>query len=242
MVGNTDITPLPQGSREFQKVNLDTRSRAQSAAVIALLTIFTLTGSVVLAFWAIDLNVHYLRNSSELARIVVGLLALILSLLAGGWLWGAGVAWWTGEKLRRLAAAGAKGWTGMAFLFGLVLEAVNAFQFPISQALRIPGHAVLTASFAMAVFLVVRVTVRKVLAALETGVYESRVDLFSAGAAVLGYVLLDLMMLILGWELGSYHGFGVSVMRAGLTGAAMFGGAVLGWFLADVRANAAETR
>lgn len=211
--------------------------RAKSALIVAVLTTLTLTGSVMLAFLGIDLNGNLLRNSNDITRIVVGITALVLSLLLGGLLWGAGIAWWTGKDVPSLAKAGAKGWTGMAFLFAVLLEVVNGFQTLIGRALRLSPHALLTVSFTVAVILVVWVAVRSLWARLDTPLSTNRVASACAGAAAVGYIIFDWYMQQQGWVLGSYHGIGVSVMvsvmRVGLTGAGLGGGATLGWFLGD---------
>jgi hypothetical protein len=204
---------------------------------IALLSLGTLTGSVFLAFWVIDLNTHFLWKSSDLVRIVVGLIGLFSSLLLGGSLWGVGVAWWIGADVRRLAKAGAKGWTGMAFLFAILLEVVNGTQTWIAEVLNLSPHGVFSFSFVIGVFLVVLVTVRGLWARLDQTITSRRVGLICAGTAALGYVLFDWIMQGLGWDLGTHHGVGVStmvtVMKVNLSGAALFGGAALGWFLGE---------
>lgn len=95
MDGATEPANLDHPNLGTKNRSFDWKNRAKSAFIVALLTTATLTGSVVLAFWAIELNAHYFRNSGDLVRIVGGLSALILSLLLGGWLWGAGVGWWS---------------------------------------------------------------------------------------------------------------------------------------------------
>jgi hypothetical protein len=96
--------------------------------------------------------------------------------------------------------------------------------------LQLSPHAVLTASFAVAVFFVVLVAVRKLWAKIDTAYSSRQIGLACAGGAVIGYVLFDWVMQQQGWVLGSRVSVMVPVMRAGLTGAGLFGGAVLGWF------------
>ncbi len=166
--------------------------------------------------------------------VVVGLLALIAGLLAIGALWGLGIALLNKRHPRRLAAAGAKHWGIPTFVFALLLEGVNAFQNDLSLALNVSRHFIFTISFAFSALVISAVAIRGMVRALGRDDLARRTGIYSGLASAVGFILVDLVMLSQGWELGRWMGgrsIMLTVVFAGNLGAASAGGATMGWVL-----------
>ena len=184
------------------------------------------------------MRVGITRSGLTVEGVVIGLLALIAGLLAIGALWGFGIALLNKRHPRRLAAAGAKHWGIPTFVFALLLEGVNAFQNDLSLALNVSRHFIFTISFAFSALVISAVAIRGMLRALGRDELARRTGIYSGLASAVGFILVDLVMLSQGWELGRWMGgrsIMLTVMFAGNLGAASAGGATMGWVLGGLR-------
>ena len=182
------------------------------------------------------MRVGITRSGLTVEGVVIGLLALIAGLLAIGALWGFGIALLNKRHPRRLAAAGARHWGIPTFIFTLFLESVNAFQNEndLSLAVNVSRHFIFTISFAFSALVISAVAIRGMVRALGRDELARRTGIYSGLASAVGFILVDLVMLSQGWELGRWMGgrsILLTVMFAGNLGAASAGGATMGWLL-----------
>ena len=184
------------------------------------------------------MRVGITRSGLTVEGVVLGLLALIAGLLAIGALWGFGIALLNKRHPRRLAAAGARHWGIPTIIFTLLLEGVNAFQNDLSLALNVSRHFIFTISFAFSALVISAVAIRGMVRALGRDELARRTGIYSGLASAVGFILVDLVMLSQGWELGRWMGgrsIMLTVMFAGNLGAALAGGATMGWLLGGLR-------
>lgn len=209
-----------------RSVNTTTLShrRLSTSIQFSLLTAAALAGGTWLAMSLLRFELG----------ILVGPPLFLGILLALGALWGAGIARVMRQDWKPLALAGARSWGFSAFVFSILLELVNGFQTAIGRVLSLSPHAVFTLSFLISVFMITGIAARSMTKALGRAPSANRVGSVSGLVATLGFLLVDLVMLSRGWELGRWMGgrsVMVTVMLIGNAGAALAGGAAMGWLI-----------
>lgn len=200
------------------------RKRRTTAVQFSMITTIALAGGIwlVMSLMRIELG------------IIVGPPVFLALLLASGGLWGAGISKIMRHKLRPLLIAGAKSWGIIVFIFAVLLEVVNGFQTAIGRALNLSPHAVFSLSFLISAFLITGIAARSMAIALGRTSLANELAGVSGACAAFGFLLVNLLMLSQGWELGRWMGgrsVMVTLMVVGNAGAALAGGAAMGWLL-----------
>ena len=203
--------------------------RLRHTAVYSILSSVILAGGLFLGS-----ELHNPAPDATGWRIIVDVLAALLAILIIGALWGLGIAIFNGLNMRDLSIAGAKSWGLTTFIFMILLEVLNAFHVPMSIAVGVSRHFIFTVAFVIAIFIITAVATRGMVRAMGRDEVSTAAALLSGLAAAGTWLLINLIMLSQGWELGRWMG-GRSVMMTvtlyGLWGAAFAGGAAMGWVL-----------
>lgn len=174
---------------------------------------------------------HDLNNPGPIQIAIAAIPALTGFVLGGAW-WGIlmGRIAHAGDR-RRMALAGALGFAPSALAMGLTLSLLEPIAVENLGA-QFPIHRLFTFLFVPAVFIVAGVSA----GAIGLGVADLRLAfrlLWQVGlAGGLAFLVVNLMMEMLGWQVGAPHAAEratmVTVASAGVLGAAIAGGAVMG--------------
>jgi hypothetical protein len=202
----------------------------------ALLTALTLAGGLALAL--VGGNRIFETFNGHMSGFLSGLAAfpvVLLVVFGAGGLWGLATARLTGADPWRLTVTTALTYGGVILLAGILLELVFGLLGAWGSVVRIPIHIAFTLVFAPAAGLIAALCSQKLLSALEINGSGFN-GLFQIGlAAAAGFLVVNLVMLALGWQVG---GLGaaerytmITVMLSSNTGAALAGGFLLGRLL-----------
>lgn len=211
------------------------------AAAAAGVTALTTAGSIYVMFYLM-IDVFDLPASISGAPLRVLLYPLLIPLpfIAGG-LWGAGIAFLTRRPARPAAKTMARTWGGIFIVVTLMLDLTQIPAFGSLALLgRIPHilHYLFTLAFVPAVAIVVVLNTRKLLTVLEVDDLKMPASLWSGAAAAGAFLIASLALLFgPGWEVaGPLAGRDysmITIMHICNFTAALAGGLVLGWILAD---------
>ena len=209
----------------------------------ALLTVATLFGGVLTGLALGTLVFHVLPrhnvNEPRALHTAISAIPAFVGFLAGGAAWGIAMAGIAGEtNKRRMAAAGLLGFAPISITLALVLSFVELF---ITSGLfaQIPIQRLFTVLFVPAAFLIAGTSSFAIgLGLRNNGISIAlfwQVGLISAAA----FLAVNITMEALGWVVGApgaaERATMVTVLAAGNIGAALAGGALLGYRLDRLR-------
>jgi len=207
------------------------------ALAFAFFTSILLAGSLFLALLAG--NFLFAAFTGHMTGLLSGLSALpvvLLVLFGGGALWGLSAAWLTGADPWRLAVTGSLAYGGAVLLVGILLELVFGLLGLLSSLVKLPIHIAFSLVFVPAAGLIASFCAYRLSEGMQRRLQFAaclRVGL-AAGA---GFLIVNLVMLWLGWQVGApgaaERSTMLTVMLLSNTGAALAGGGVLGWQLAE---------
>jgi len=230
--------PLLQGRRRGDELNNDRLpalrlSRFRPAVSGAFLTILTLVGGLLLG--VVIGNVIFAALPAHLndpLRIALAALPALAGMAIGSALWGVSIGrLGQNDERRRLAWAGILGFVPITLLLGLLLQFIE----PIAVArvgAQIPLHRLFTLLFVPTAFLIAAAGGL----ALGFGLRQRRrawaLALRSGGAAALAFLLVNLLMEALGWQVGAPGAAErftmLTVLLISDLGAAVAAGAIIG--------------
>jgi len=211
----------------------------------ALLTLFFLFGGLLLGF-AAGFAINGLpMHMPESVRTQISFTIVLGIILV------AGAAW--GRKLAQLLGAGNPGrltWAG-ALSFGpaVILAVLGLGKLEValienSQGPDLPVHTVFTLLFVPAVFFIAGTAGVALGFALKSWRLAIRTGLGSGLAGAAAFLLVNLVMHQLGWQVGApgaaERATMLTVMMAGNLAAALAGGAAIGYILAKPQAGVLE--
>lgn len=218
------------------------------AVITALLTVFTLGGSV----WAL----LFLGGPNSITRldvirsdnIMVHLIAALTVFLCGGGLWGLGIARLMNADAKSMVKACALSWIATVFTFVITVIFLGISLFGgLSRINVLPHfrhslHYNFLLIFVPAVGIITAVNAYVVTGKLGFKEKRKSVGMYTGLAAALGFLVVGLILLFgFGWEVG-YRVYGkygmLLIMLICNIGAALVGGASLGWMLS--RAGSAQ--
>jgi hypothetical protein len=202
----------------------------------ALLTPLTLAGGLALGLVTANLlfesiNVHV----SGLVSGLVALPVLLAMLFGGGAVWGYAIARLVDGEAKKSARTGALTYGGAVILVGIVLELLFGLISVVGRDIRLPIHVAFTMVFVPAAGIVAALCTRSLAGALGWDDIKGTLGTFSGLAASVGFLAVNMIMLSLGWQVGGPGAAErftmITVMLTSNAGAALAGGAAMGWVL-----------
>ena len=209
------------------------------AAFTALLTVFTLGGSV----WGFI----FIAGPNSITRLdvissdntILGLIVALAVYLCGGGLWGLGLARLMNADAKSVVKACALSWSATGFIFAIAL----GFSLPsINRIISTLPHCCHSTHY---FFLSILVPVIGIVTAINGYVVTGKlgfkelkksVGLYTGVAAALGFLTVGLILLFgLGWGVGERPGKMLLLLLICSIGAALVGGASLGWMLSRAK-------
>lgn len=224
-------------SSEVLKGQIETR-RLQFVLATALLTPLTLVGGLALGLVTANLlfesiNVHV----SGLVSGLVALPVLLVMLFGGGAVWGYAIARLVDGEAKKLARAGALTYGGSVILVGIVLELLFGLISVLSRDISLPVHVAFTIVFVPSAGVIAALCARSLAGALGWDAIKGNLGLHSGAAAAVGFLVVNMIMLSLGWQVGGPGAAErftmITVMLTSNAGAALVGGAAMGWVLSQ---------
>lgn len=207
-----------------------------SIVSLSLLTVLTLAGGLVLAF--VVGNLLFESLNVHISGLASGLLAfpvLLVGLFGGGALWGFFVARLTGGDAARLAKVGALSYGVTVLVVGIVLELLFGLLSLVARELPIPIHVSFTLVFVPSAGVIAALCARRLATAMGREDARARVGTYSGLAGAAGFLVVNLVMLALGWQVGApgaaERSTMITVMLTSNVGTALAGGAAMGWVL-----------
>ena len=208
-------------------------------------TLLSLFGGTLLGFvtGSVVFNVlpgHSIDNPNPLNAAIFAVLAL------GGFI--AGSAWWGilmgriagSPDKRRMAIAGALGFAPIALTMGLLLQVLEPIAVENLGA-QYPIHRLFTFLFVPTAFIIASVSAWAIGIGLGNAQLAGRLFPRVGLAAGIAFLIVNLTMEMLGWQVGAPHAAEratmLTVMFTGDLGAALAGGAVMGRELAQYGAR-----
>lgn len=215
------------------------KTRLQPALQGAARTVLSLFGGLLLGLITGDLVFkslpgHSLENPSPL-HVLIAAAPALLGFLAGGAAWGAAMGRLAGAaETRRMALAGLLGFGPLTIFLAILLSYVETIA-ATGWLSRLPIHRLFTLLFVPAAFLIAGTSAW----ALGRGLRRpalARPLFWQVGAlAAAAFLTVNWMMEASGWVVGAPGAAQrltmITVMGLGNLGAALAGGAVLGWQL-----------
>jgi hypothetical protein len=205
----------------------------------AFLTVLTLSGGLLLGtavgFWIFEsLPGHSVISPSAL-HISLAALPAFAGFLGGSAVWGVWMGRLAGSaKARRMAVAGMLGFAPITLVLGIGLSAVEPFVIEQIGAL-FPIHRIFTLMFVPSAFLIAGLSAWAIGRGLRSPALAQSLLWRVGGAAALAFLVVNLVMEFSGWVVGGPNAAErytmLTVMFLGNLGAALAGGAVLGWSL-----------
>lgn len=212
---------------------------------MALLTALALAGSLMLGFAFLNL---YLDSVNMHVGVLGGSLAALFAYIVfpalGGAVWGYGLGRLFDADRKALAIKGARIWGLSVILAVIVLLLFNLLLdvYYLHAQNAIPVYIPFMLSFAAAAGLVAGSSAGRMAGHLGLDDLKGRVGRSSGVAAGLTFLAVVLLMHANGWQVGGAHPgkqyVMTTVVLAGGLGAALAGGATMGWTL--VRAGVQE--
>ena len=219
------------------------------AAFTALLTALTLGGSI----WGF----LFLGGPNSVTRLdvirsdntVVNLMAIFMPFLCGGGLWGLGLARLMNADARSMMKACALTWTATVVAFGAVIFFLASFFGGLSRINFLPiflhsRHYNFLLVFVPIIGIASAINAYVVTRKLGFGDKRKFMGMYTGLAAALGFLTVGLILLFgLGWEVGRpvYGKYGMLLLLLICSiGAALAGGASLGWMLSKARESRME--
>jgi len=207
------------------------------SAFLTVLTLFggMLAGGVAGNLIFESLSGHSIPNPNAL-HVMLGIIPAVTGVLAGSGAWGWAMGGLAGaQNLGRMAVAGILGFAPITIILAVVLLNLEGIVVE-ATGLQLPMHRVFMLLFVPAAFLIAGISAW----AIGRGLRDDALALtllWRVGlAAALAFLVVNLVMEALGWVVGAPGAAArytmLTVMFVGNLGAALAGGAVLGWILA----------
>ena len=222
-------------SSEVLKGQIETR-RLQFVLATALLTPLTLAGG--LAMGLVTANLLFESINVHVSGLVSGLVALpvlLVMLFGGGAVWGYAIARLVDGDAKKLARAGAVTYGGAVILVGIVLEMLFGLISVLGRDISLPVHVAFTIVFVPSAGIIAALCTRSLAGALGWEAIMGNLGLYSGAAAAAGFLVVNMIMLALGWQVGGPGAAErftmITVMLTSNAGAALVGGAAMGWVL-----------
>jgi hypothetical protein len=202
----------------------------------SLLTTLTLAGGLALAFVVGNLlfesmNVHL----TEVASALLILPLFLVVLFGSGAAWGYAVARLTNGDTRRLVRVGGLTFGGAVLLVGIALELVFALLSALARVNPLPIHVSFTILFVPTAGAIAALCTRRMARVLGREDVRRKLGLASGLAAAIAFLTVNLVMLALGWQVGGPGAAErftmITVTLTSNAGAALAGGAAMGWVL-----------
>ena len=205
-------------------------ARVQAAILGASLTVLALVGGLMGGLIGGSFTFHGLIGRASnpltytLAAIVFG-----TGILSGSALWGVGIARLArSPALRRAAWAGILGFVPITVLLNFGLLAIE----PVAVRANLPVHRLFTLLFVPTAFLIAGTSSLVLGWALGWGRAAPALALRVGLTAALAFLIINLGMEALGWQIGApgaeERGTMITVLIVSNLGAALVGGAMLG--------------
>jgi hypothetical protein len=212
----------------------------------AFLTVLTLFGGMLAGGVAGNLiferlSGHSITNPNTL-HVMLGIIPAATGVLAGSGAWGWAMGDLAGaQNRRRMIFAGILGFVPITIVLAVVLLNLEGVVVE-ATGLQLPTHRLFTLLFVPAAFLIAGIGAW----AIGWGLNDNTLAvslLWRVGfAAALAFLVVNLAMEASGWVVGAPGAAArytmLTVMFAGNLGAALAGGAVLGWLLAPTTGEA----
>jgi hypothetical protein len=208
------------------------------AILSAFLTLLTLFGGLAIGLLAGDLVFHLIPGSSitnvKLGHAAMAALPALAGFLAGGALWGLQMGRLAGAtNQRRMAWAGLLGFGPVTLVLAVGLGLAESALVEFFGQAGQPIQRVFTLLFVPSAFLIAGTSSW----AIGTGLRDRKLarQLFSQVGLVsaITFLVINLLMETLGWVVGApgaaERATMLTVLALGNIGAALTGGAVLGW-------------
>jgi hypothetical protein len=215
-------------------------------AVITLATLFggLLLGTAIGFFVFESLPGHSTLSPSAL-HISLAALPAFLGFLGGSAAWGVCMGRLAGSaEARRMAAAGMLGFAPITLVLGIGLSAVEPFVVEQIDAL-FPIHRIFTLMFVPSAFLIAGLSAWAVGLGLRNGPLARTLLWRVGGVAAIAFLAVNLVMEASGWVVGGPNAAQrytmLTVMFLGNLGAALAGGAALGWSLTALARTMSRT-
>jgi hypothetical protein len=211
----------------------------------ALITVVTLLGGLLLGtvvgFYVFESLPGHSTLSPSAIHISLAALPAFAGFLGGSAMWGLWMGRMAGSaETRRMAIAGMLGFAPITLVLGIGLSAVEPFVVEQIGA-RFPIHRIFTLMFVPSAFLIAGISAWAIGIGLRNGPLARSLFWRVGGAAALVFLAVNFVMEFSGWVVGGPGAAErytmLTVMFLGNFGAALAGGAVLGWALAQ-RADA----
>ncbi|MGQ0605098.1 MAG: hypothetical protein ACT4QE_25755 [Anaerolineales bacterium] len=218
-----------------------------SGAAITVVTLFggLLLGTVV-GFYVFESLPGHSAVSPSAIHISLAALPAFIGFLGGSAVWGVWMGRMAGNaEIRRMALAGMLGFAPITLVLGIGLSAVEPFVIEQIGAL-FPIHRVFTLMFVPSAFLIAGISAWAIGLGLRNGLLAWSLLWRVGGAAAIAFLVVNLVMEFSGWVVGGPNAAErytmLTVMFLGNLGAALAGGAVLGWRLATLTRRAQSTQ
>lgn len=210
--------------------------RLRRSASFGGITLASLGGTLAAGF--ILGNILFESLNPHMAPVSGGLISFVIVfavLLGGGALWGA----WLSAQLNAPRAAlmrnGAVSFAGLVLVAGLLLEGVFGLIGMLGSAVAIPIHHMFTIVFVPAAGLIAGLCVYRITRETRATQQRFRIAWQVAVGAALAFLVVNQVMLALGWRIGApmaaERSTMITVMLLSNAAAALAGGAVFGWIL-----------
>lgn len=205
----------------------------------ALLTVVTLFGGMLFGVVAGNLVFdalpgHSIANPSSL-HVLLAALPAITGILAGSASWGIAMGRLAGEENRVcMAVAGILGFVPVAMIMAVLLLRIETAVVE-TQTNTIPLHRLFTLLFVPTAFLIAGASAGVIGLGLKDRPLARRLVLAAGLSAAAAFLVINLGMEAAGWVVGAPRAAErftmLVVMFAGDFGAALAGGAAMGWLL-----------
>lgn len=222
-------------STEIFRVQIESK-RVQFILATVLLTTVTLAGGLALGFVSANLLFESLNvHASGVVSGLVALPVLLAMLFGGGAAWGYSIARLADGDAKKLARTGALTYGGTVILVGIVLEMLFGLISVLGRDISLPIHVAFTIVFVPAAGVIAALCSRSLAGALGRQEVRGSLGLYSGLAAAAGFLVVNMIMLALGWQVGGPGAAErftmIRVMLTSNVGAALAGGAAMGWVL-----------
>jgi hypothetical protein len=205
-------------------------------AVITVLTLFggLLLGTVI-GFYVFEALPGHSTLSPSALHISLAALPAFAGFLGGSALWGIAMGRLAGNaEIRRLALSGMLGFAPITLVLGISLSAVEPWVVE-HIGMLFPIHRIFTLMFVPTAFLIAGVSAWAIGLGLRRGPLAWGLAWRTGLSAALAFLAVNLVMEALGWVVGApgaaERATMLTVMFLGNLGAALAGGAMIGYVL-----------